>query len=76
MTCLKLTIDREFVRKYCAQTDREVHDATVDNWSQDTGWQLCNDFSEEISTHRVHVVINFSQEYGSLIWEDQDDILD
>ena len=71
-----LTVKGELIGEDCAQTDREVNDAAVNDRSQDTSWQLCNYFTKEVSTNRVHIVIDFSKENRALIWEDKDDVLD
>jgi len=57
------------------QTNCKVDNATEDHWSKNTDRQFCYDFTEEVSTHRIHVVVHFSQEDRSFIREDQNDVL-
>ena len=72
----KLTVDREFVGVYCVQPDGEVNDATVYHWCQYACRQFRDDFSEEVCADWVHVIVDFSQEHGPFIWEDQNNVLD
>lgn len=58
------------------KTNGEVSDRTEDNWQADTVRKLREDLGPEIGGNIVHVVVDFSQEDGTLLWEDQDDILD
>lgn len=58
------------------EADGVVHDGAEDDWSEDTGRKLREDLGPEVRRHLVHVVVGFAQEYGSLIWEDEDDVLD
>lgn len=57
------------------QTNGKVDDAPKDHWSKNTDRQFCYDFTEEVSAHRIHVVVNFSQEDRPFIREDQNDVL-
>jgi len=58
------------------ETNREVGDGTEDHRQADAVGKLREDLSPEVRGDIVHVVVNFSQENGSLFREDQDDILD
>jgi hypothetical protein len=70
-----LTEEWEFIGIYSGKSDGKVNNATVNYRSQNTGWQFSNDLSKEVSTDRVHVVVDFSQEYWSLVWENQNNVL-
>jgi hypothetical protein len=71
-----LTEKWELVPKHCVESNQEVIDRPKDNRSQKARWQFGEDFGPEVGTHRVHVVVRFSQENRSLVREDEDDILD
>lgn len=58
------------------QTNGKVDDATEDDWSKDTNRKFCYDFTKEVGTHRIHVVVYFSQEDRSFVREDQNNVLD
>lgn len=47
-----------------------------DYWGQQTGRELRDYLGPEVSAYRIHVVVRLSKKHWSLIWEDQDDILD
>jgi hypothetical protein len=53
-----------------------VADATEDDRCEQTTGELRNDLGPEVGTDRIHVVVRLSQEHRTLVWEDQDDILD
>jgi hypothetical protein len=57
---LILTVKRESVCVNSTQSDSKVRDTSKDDWSQDTNWQLCDNFTEEVGTHRIHVIVHFS----------------
>ena len=57
-------------------TNSEVNDATEDNWSHDREGKFGDDFSPEVRAGLVHIVVDFSEENGSFVRENQDDILD
>ena len=71
-----LTKYREFISVDCVQADWEVDNTTVNYWRQDRRWQFCNNFSKEVCTNWIHIVVYLSQEDRSFIWENQDNILD
>lgn len=56
--------------------DSVVDDAAVDHWSHDREWKLRDNLGPEVRTDIVHIVVNFSEEYRSFVWENQDDVLD
>ena len=70
-----LTEKRELIGKDGVQANREVHDATIYYWCNNTCWQLCDNFSKEVGTNWVHVIIDLSEENWSLVWEDQNNVL-
>jgi len=59
-----------------AESNSEIDNASEYSGDQDTGREIRDDLSEEVSTDRVHVVVDFSEEDRSFIREDKDDILD
>jgi hypothetical protein len=71
-----LTEKREFPCVHSTQTNREVYNRTKDNWGDNCSGDFSNDLSEEISRHRVHVVVHFSEENRALVGENQNDVLD
>jgi len=54
----------------------EVNDATEDNRGHDGEGEFGDDFSPEVRAGLVHIVVDFTEEYGSFVRENQDDILD
>jgi len=58
------------------ETNGEVSDGTEDHRQADAVGKLREDLGPEIGSDIVHVVVNFSQEDGTLLREDQNDILD
>ena len=71
----ELTVNEEVVGMNCIQSNGKVGYATEDDWRENTNRKLRYDFTKEISTDRIHVVVHFTQEYRSLIREDENDIL-
>ncbi len=71
------TYSREGISKHRRCWDRSrIYNGAIDDWSQDTGRDLCDDFTKEVGTNRVHIIVDFSQEHRSLIGKDKDDVLD
>lgn len=58
------------------KTNWEVRDASKQYRDNNTSRNFRNNLSEEVSRHRVHVIVYFTQEYRSLIWENKNDVLD
>ena len=56
--------------------DSVVDDAAEDDWGHDGEGELGDDFGPEVWARLVHVVIDLSKEHGTLVWEDQNNILD
>jgi hypothetical protein len=73
---LILTVEREFIGMDSTKANREVNDATVDNWCEYTCRELSNNLSKEVRTHRIHIIVDLSQEHRSLIGENQYNVLD
>jgi hypothetical protein len=60
----------------CTKSNWEIDDATEQNRGYDTYRDLSYNFSKEVGSHGVHIIVNLSQENWSLIWEDKDNVLD
>ena len=71
-----LTEKRELVPVDGAEADGVIHDGAEDDWGQQARWELGEDLCPEIGADSVHIVVCFSQENWSLVWEDQNDVLD
>jgi len=54
----------------------EVNNAAEGGGHQDAEGQLRADFSPEVGSNLVHVVVYFTQEHGPFVWENQNDVLD
>jgi hypothetical protein len=61
---------------YCTKSNWEINDTTKKDWGYDTYRDLSDNFTKEVGCYRIHIIIYFSQENWSLIWEDKDNILD
>lgn len=59
-----------------AKTNGEVSDGTEDHRQENAVRKLREDLSPEVRCHIVHVVVYLSQENGTFLREDQDNILD
>lgn len=70
-----LTKEREVVPFGCAVTNCIVHSGRENSWSQYTYWQLTEHLSPEVGTNLVHSIVGFTQKHWSLIWENENDIL-
>jgi hypothetical protein len=66
----ELTVNEEVVGMHGIQSNGEVGYATEDDWSEYTNRQFRYDFTKEVCTDRIHVVVHLTQEYRSLIRED------
>ena len=71
----KVTKEREGVPENSTKSNSEVNDSSKYNRSQDTSWDLRNNFSKEIGTDTVHVIVDFSKENRSFIREYKNDVL-
>lgn len=58
------------------KANREIGDAAEQHWDDNTCRDLRDDFTKEVSRHRVHIIIDLSQEDWPLVWEDKDNVLD
>jgi hypothetical protein len=58
-----------------AEPNREVNDSSENHWGQNSYGELTGDLSEEVGSHTIHIVVHFSQEHGSFIGEDQNNVL-
>lgn len=58
------------------ESNGKVCQRTEQSWNYDGHWEFTEDSSEEVWAHFVHIIVNFSQEYWSFIWEHKDDVLD
>ena len=70
-----LTEGREFIPEYCAESNQVVTDWAEDCWGQDRRRELRINLGPEVRAHGIHVVVGFSQEHRSFVWENQDDVL-
>jgi hypothetical protein len=70
-----LTEEGEVVPEGSGEPNGPVDDQAEDEGNDETGGQLTDNLSEEVGTHSVHVVVNFSEEDCSLRGEKQDDVL-
>lgn len=57
------------------KANREIGDTAEQHWDDNTCRDLRDDFTKEVSRHRVHVIIDLSQENRPFIWEDKDNVL-
>jgi len=54
----------------------EVDDTSENGWGHDGEWELRDNLCPEVWRHLVHVIVYFPEEDRSLVWEDEDNILD
>jgi hypothetical protein len=59
-----------------AKSDGKVNNGTIYNRSKYGRRHLCNNFSEEVRTDWVHIIVHLSQKHWTLVWENQNDALD
>ena len=71
-----LTESRELPRINHTQTDSKIYNRAKDNWSQNTRRNFRDNFSKEVRTDTIHIIVHLSQEDRPLIREDKNDILD
>jgi len=67
--------EEEEVARSVVQTHREVSNATEHRGHRDTERQFRRNLGPEVGTHLVHVVVHFSQENRTFVWENQNNIL-
>jgi hypothetical protein len=72
--CIELTEEWELVPDPI-ETDGVVHDRSEDDRRKQTRWELREDLGPEVSTYAVHVVVGLTKEHRSLIWENENDVL-
>ena len=72
--CIELTEEWELVPDPI-ETDGVVHDRSEDDRRKQTRWELREDLGPEVSTNAVHVVVGLTKEHRSLIWENENDVL-
>ena len=65
----------EFVPFLVVEANQVVDDRSEYNRGQSGGWELGEYLGPEISAYFVHAVVSLPQKHGSLVREDQNDIL-
>ena len=70
-----LTEKRELVPVDGAEADGVIHNGAEDDWGQQARRELREDLCPEIGTNWIHIIICFSEEHMSLVWENENNIL-